>query len=426
VVSAKNWLIIAHSFNADGKAASLTVTDKIPSLAGQGITVTVISAATGEKDTRFPHYQKLPWGPSGLRFDFRHIMQRRFGRGLIYRFSTLLASIILLPFVAIERVIFGLGNQASWALPAAAVGVRLARQHNIDLIYSSGGAASAHHAAALIKKRTGIPWIAEIHDPMVIRDDPADDGTAPRRTRNARYLQAMEQRICCEADAVWWFTATALEYARKRNPVLGDKGFFVHPGAIEPEVQALHAYGCHLSISHFGAITDDRSLWPLVRAISSLAGDHPAILDDVRIHAWGSALDSNTRDALQETGLENIVILHDRVPREESTIRMFETDCLLLLHGDYEWCAEYIPSKLYDYFWTRRPVLAITNRNPTLDELLTQHGSYVGHTFDEPSIRDAVMALWTDWKARELARGEAPPVTVDSAVSCILEKVHAI
>lgn len=426
MVPAKHWLIIAHSFNADGKAASLTVTDKIPSLEAHGIRITVISAATGARDARLPHYQKLPWGPSGLRFDFRHIMQRRFGRGIIYRLSTLLVSILLLPFIAIERVIFGLGNQASWALPAASVGTRLARKGRIDLIYSSGGAASAHHAAAMIKKRTGIPWIAEIHDPMVIRDDPSDDGTAPRRTRNARYLQRMEQRICREADAVWWFTASALDYARRRNPTLGDKGFYVYPGAIEPGVQGQHAYGRHLSISHFGAITDDRSLWPLIRAIGALAGDHPAILDEVRIHAWGSALDHNSREALKDTGLEEIVVLHDRIPRRESTIRMFEADCLLLLHGDYEWCAEYIPSKLYDYFWTGRPVLAITNRNPTLDELLTRHHAYVGHTFDEASIRDAVMKLWADWTARRLDPVETPPVTVDEAVSLILEKVQSI
>ena len=33
----KRWLIISHGFNMDGRAASLTVTDKIPYLQDQGV-----------------------------------------------------------------------------------------------------------------------------------------------------------------------------------------------------------------------------------------------------------------------------------------------------------------------------------------------------------------------------------------------------
>ena len=68
----KRWLILSHGFNMDGRASSLTVTDKIPYLLEEGIQPIVLSAVTGERDHRFPHYQLLPWGPAALRFDFRH------------------------------------------------------------------------------------------------------------------------------------------------------------------------------------------------------------------------------------------------------------------------------------------------------------------------------------------------------------------
>jgi hypothetical protein len=86
----KKWLIISHGFNMDGRAASLTVTDKIPYLLDAGIEPVVLSAITGEKDTRFEHHQLLPWGPSGLRFDFRHYIATKFGRGWMYKVLTLL------------------------------------------------------------------------------------------------------------------------------------------------------------------------------------------------------------------------------------------------------------------------------------------------------------------------------------------------
>ena len=52
----QNWLILSHCFNMDGRAASQTITDKIPYLIDAGIKLHVLSAVTGKKDNR-PRYQ---------------------------------------------------------------------------------------------------------------------------------------------------------------------------------------------------------------------------------------------------------------------------------------------------------------------------------------------------------------------------------
>ena len=44
----KRWLVLAHAFNMDGRAASQTITDKLPHLCAAGIEVVVGNAATGE------------------------------------------------------------------------------------------------------------------------------------------------------------------------------------------------------------------------------------------------------------------------------------------------------------------------------------------------------------------------------------------
>jgi len=268
----RRWLILSHGFNMDGRAASLTVTDKVPYLLEQGIQPIVLSAVTGEKDQRFPHYQLLPWGPSGLRFDFRHWVATQYGRGIAYKVLTPLVSLLLLPLIAIERLIFGLSSQSSWSFPAAVKGIILAKQGKIDLIFSSGGAWSAHYAAWLIKKVTGLPWIAEIHDPMVIRNNEADDGTQPRKRKDARFLQKLEGLVCRDADHVWWFTEGALAYARQRHPTLGEKGFVVFPGAEPPgchkPLPATHEYGANLNLCHFGSLAPDRSIGPILEALN--------------------------------------------------------------------------------------------------------------------------------------------------------------
>ena len=159
----QHWLILSHCFNMDGRAASLTITDKLKYLTERGIKFTVLSGVSGTHDRRFEHLQLLPWGPSGLRFDLRHVVAMKFGRGVIYRIIGLVTSIVLSPLVVLERLIFGLQSQSSWVLPAVVRSLCLIHKHRPTVIYSTGGAYSAHHAGYWLKKLTGIKWIAEIH-----------------------------------------------------------------------------------------------------------------------------------------------------------------------------------------------------------------------------------------------------------------------
>jgi len=100
--------------------------------------------------------------------------------------------------------------------------------------------------------------------------------------------------------------------------------------------------------------------------------------------------------------------------------RMQRADVLLLLHGQVSECAEYIPSKLYDYFWARRPVLALTWRNAQLDALVRKHGGVVAPTDDPAAIEAALESLFERWQRDALPDVAVPPVTVEGAVQAIV------
>jgi hypothetical protein len=60
------WFIIAHCFNADGVAASQTITNRLPYFTKQGIDFVVLSATTGIKTTHLTGYilnkiYGIPW-----------------------------------------------------------------------------------------------------------------------------------------------------------------------------------------------------------------------------------------------------------------------------------------------------------------------------------------------------------------------------
>jgi hypothetical protein len=435
----KNWLILSHGFNMDGRASSLTITDKIPYLLDAGIRPHVFSAITGIKDTRFPHKQFLAWGPAAFRFDFRHWIANQYGRGLFYKVSTGLASLLLAPFIALEKFFLGYSSQWSWAMPAYAHGLRLIRDGKVDLIYSTGGAWSAHLAGLWLKKKTGLPWIVEIHDPLVIRSGPNDPGFEKPKNRDAQFRQYLERQICKYADLAWWFTDGALHYAKVRNPNLNAPnnahGFIVLPGAEPPgglSASQTHQYSEHLNLCHFGSLANDRSLSTILKALVPLFKKFPEARQQIRVHAYGAPLDSLTAESIKDLHFEDVLLSHGRLERDPVTgksgrervvEKMQSADVLILLHGNDEWCAEYIPSKLYDYLWTGRPILGITHRNPQLDQMLLDRSAYLSPQSDTAAVELALERIWLDWKNQQLIEPQWLPVAVDQAVQKILAKV---
>ena len=72
--------------------------------------------------------------------------------------------------------------------------------------------------------------------------------------------------------------------------------------------------------------------------------------------------------------------------RQQIEKRMREADVLLLLHGDTEWCREYIPSKLYDYLWTNRPIWGLIYKNEMLWNLLAERNHFISNSNDQKTI----------------------------------------
>jgi len=436
----KSWLILSHGFNMDGRASSQTITDKIPYLLDAGIEPIVFSAITGIKDQRFPHRQFLAWGPAAFRFDFRHWIANQYGRGFVYKLLTRTVSILLAPFIGLEKLFLGYSSQWSWAMPAFMHGLGLVKSGKVNLIFSTGGAWSAHLAGLWLKKATGATWIAEIHDPLVIRKDPNDQGFEQPKNRDARFRHYLESQLTQYADQVWWFTEGALHYAKMRNPNLNTPnnahGFMVLPGAEPPgglSSAKPHIYSDKLNLCHFGSLANDRSLSAILNALVSLLEKYPEARDLIRVHAYGAPLDSLTVAAIQNLEFSDLLVAHGRLEkdlltgksgRERVVEKMQEADVLILLHGDDEWCAEYIPSKFYEYLWSGRPIWGITHRNPQLDQMLQDRSAYLSLEGDKVGMTIALERIWLDWQQKQLRNPGGKPIGVQQAVYKILSEIQ--
>ena len=426
------WLIIAPAFNCDGQAASQTMTDKVSYLEAAGIELSVISALNGNRHDRIPHYQVWPWSPSGIRFEYRYVTANRYGRGLRYKLQTVAISILLSPLMLLERILTGLSGHWSWAPAAGFKAWLLHRNKPFDLIYSSGGPISAHLAGWIAHKLTGLPWIAEIHDPIVVSTQAQPTSIRTRLSRENKLEHRLEKLVCNDAHVAWWFTKTALAAARSRNPQLGERGFYVVPGVMPPEVLEQHVYGEYLNIGYFGKLSGTRSMYEFLLGLHTLIERSPKAREVIRLHIYGGGIDVRARQAAEQMNLWDVIVCHGRLERDpitsesgrtQVTRKMQQCDALLLLHGKEPWCAEYIPSKVYEYFWARRPILALTHMNPQLDKLVDQFGGIIPKHMSSNGIADSIDVIWERWKSKSLEPSSASPIGVDVAVATILEHV---
>jgi hypothetical protein len=350
-------------------------------------------------------------------------------------------------------------------MPAYLHGKKLIRDKQVDLVYSTAGAWSAQLAALWLKKSTGVFWMTEIHDPLVIRNSPDDLGFAAPSNRDARFRKWLEAQICKHADLAWWFTDGAVHYAKLRNPNLNEpgnaKGVMVIPGAEPPgaaeEIKSAanqaeqqqkqdqqreqkraeevepHLYGAHFVISHFGSLAMNRSISTILNRLPTLFKKYPEARNAIQVHVYGAKVDSLTAEAIDQLRFADLVIEHGRIEkdpvtgksgRERIAERMQASDVLLLLHGDDEWCAEYIPSKMYEYFWMGRPIWAITHRNPQMNALLVERNAYISAADNAASIDQALERIWVDWQQKNLMQLAWKPIGVDQAAKQILSLVH--
>ena len=106
---------------------------------------------------------------------------------------------------------------------------------------------------------------------------------------------------------------------------------------------------------------------------------------------------------------------------------MRQSDVLLLIHGEGIMCDEYIPSKLYEYLLTHRPILGLVEPGSELEGFLRESGNYVVASCDVAAIKNIISPLIDKWEINALQdHTKKSPFTIEFAVRKLLDIVDAV
>jgi glycosyltransferase involved in cell wall biosynthesis len=389
------WLIISYAANMEASACSQHIDDKLGPLQELGIDPVLLSSVCGERYKNFIHETALSLSPSGIRTELRYFLRRRIAHRSLLRIVKTLLFLPLLPFYLLEKAVSHRENEWSWHLTARRRGQAMVRKYRPSLIYSTGGPVCAHLAASYIAEKTGLPWIADLQDPLI------HDKDDRKSARAARYYRQLEKHIRRHADATT-FTTDAHRLNSNKRTGYDEKGYTIYPGAnqkVMPDVT--YRPGSHCHFAHFGSMGGTRNLSVLLPAIETVISRHPEYRDIIRLDLYGNC-DRVSRKLIADGTYPEIASFHGKVPRDTALRVMMSTDCLLIIQSTEHFATETFPAKVYEYFFTGRPILALVHNNPEFEQALGCAKSFLAPADDVEKVADQVEKIVAAHLAGEL------------------------
>lgn len=411
------WLILSYRTNIPGSAASQHIDDRLPFLEQAGVTPIILSGPVGPRFEGRHHYPAWSLAPSGIRFELRHFLRHRLRHRWQFKLVETLLLLPVYPLYLLEKVLINLESEWSWFAAATVRGLWLHYRFQPEVLYSTGGSASAHVAALIIKRCTSVSWIAETQDPLV------HDHEWSRSRQVFRLYRWLEDCIARHSDAFVFLTRRALENARNR---VGGRlpGAVIYPGARVRQPEQPYNKGDLCRFAHFGSLAGSRNLLVFAQAVHLLLQEYPAEGQRIRIDLYGS-LDGASKKVIHQLQLEPLIAYHGLVDRQEALRAMEQADCLLLIQNTSFFSTETIPSKVYEYFLSGRPILGLIHHNEELAAMLRAQSHFVTPADKPVEVKNVLREILAAHSATSFCWdcGASPVYTTDQAVGQLVALV---
>lgn len=305
---------------------------------------------------------------------------------------------------------------ATWRPFAVRAAQRIIRTRGVEVVWSTFPIATAHEIGLAVARQTGLPWIAELRDPMWQSDWP------PEPQANA-YWRDLERRIFAAAARAVFVAPSALELYAERFPEFErrrleliengyDEDTFRRATPAAAEVPVGGAGGRRLTLLHSGIIyRSERDPTQFFAAIAALKARGAIRRETLRIVLRASGQEGNYGDDLRRLGIDDIVELAPAVAYVSALREMMTVDGLLLLQAAN--CNAQVPAKIYEYLRANRPVLALTDPAGDTARTLARMGVGLVARLDSATEIEAALLRFIE-QLRHGTAVQAAPETVAS------------
>jgi glycosyltransferase involved in cell wall biosynthesis len=253
-----------------------------------------------------------------------------------------------------------------WYLPAVRAAEKFLRSEKVDAIFSSGPPWTSHLVAHRLKRKFGLPWLADFRDPWA--------SLMTQRTEPAwwcRLARNMENGCIQSSDLVLCNTDRLCNAFQRRYPHLNPSKFRTLTNGFEdlPLRSSRGKVTSRRLLLHLGSLYAQRRIDTFLAALAHLQGSGRLSPESFQVIFQG---DNDPRFVAKATEMVPDLIQSKSVqfrPRrswQEAWDLLWDADLLLLFQGNHEL---QVPAKFYEYLQTGTPIFAVTEEGALADVL---------------------------------------------------------
>jgi len=295
-----------------------------------------------------------------------------------------------------------------WSARGRAAGERMLARGRFDAMLSSSPPDSVHLAAAALKQRFGLPWVADFRDPWM-----GLHHRTPPTAWHAGRQSALEQRVLERADVV--LTATRAHADLLEGRSAGRAQRVVHlPNGFEPNDAAVAAEDVdpeRFLIVFTGTLFRMPDAEIFLEALHEMLAHDPAARRRVRVRFAGP-YETGYADRSIALGLTPGIV--DFLgPIAHADTRALQRRADLLVLWKMERMEATVPGKLYEYLDSGRPLIALLADRDDAALLLERTAGERVAPGDRAGLIAALERHYAQWKDRGRAGAQRPEWLAD-------------
>jgi len=300
---------------------------------------------------------------------------------------------------AFRATLFIPDARVGWLPFALKKALRIIRANDgIQVVFSSAPPFTCHLVACLLKKITGIPWVADYRDPWT------QAYFYPQRPPITRmFEEKLECKLLKEADRVVSINEKILKDIREKYDLKKGKKWMVIPNGFDPsdfeDIEPI--YDDSFTIIYTGSLNVRMNPKYFLEAVGQLCVEKTDFARDVKLVFVGRTA-TDIAPLFKDTRIVNNIHLVPHLPHKECLRYTFGADLLLLLIPEWERSEVIMTTKIFEYIKTGRPILALAPEGEAAQLIRRLNLGFVVHPKDIAKIKNQLWKIYNLWKSQNL------------------------
>ncbi len=303
---------------------------------------------------------------------------------------------------------------AGWARRSLKPLLQLIEAEQIQLIYSTFSPASNHWLALQLKRRTGLPWVADFRD--LWTDDYRYHEPSEKRRIGHRQL---EEDFLNEADVVIGVTPRQTALLAERITEAPAKFITITNGYDPADFEGIptessdicsggingEQAGRTFVVAYVGRLDAQRTSKALWEGLAQFGTSIGSAGRNVLIRFLGH-VNAQARDRIASIGLP--FRFEEYAPHGDAIRAMCDADALLLIAPTGPNCETVIAAKIFEYLAARRPIILVGPPDGECERIVRECKAGVSASLQPGEVAAAFRHMFDAWQSGQPLVGCSP------------------